>query len=115
MQYQCVECKETFKEDEIEYEPERKNVSFLTAPAITEKGIPKCPKCGCLHFFGFEQIIDETEKCKCEECGAQGTLYLHARCHQDEPTWTILHQEKGELEIQCSVCEKTVARFKIQT
>jgi hypothetical protein len=38
---------------------------------------------------------------------------MHSRCHIKEPTWAILDQEKSELEIICSKCEKSITKFKV--
>lgn len=50
-------------------------------------------------------------ECSCAECGAGGELFLHGKCHINEPTWAIL---KGNtLTIQCSVCNAVVCHFLV--
>lgn len=55
--YECTKCKAHFQEPHYEEVPD--NMSF-SAPGLQiseEKGgIPKCPHCGELHFFGFNVI-----------------------------------------------------------
>ena len=53
---------------------------------------------------------------ECHDCGKDvehDRVYLHSKCHVGSPTWAILDQEKSELEIICSVCEKQICRFKV--
>lgn len=50
---------------------------------------------------------------ECEECGCEGKLYLHSRCHVESPTWAVLDQEKSELEIVCAECELPIVKFKV--
>jgi len=59
--YECNKCKKSFQNNQLQYEKITDNMSF-SAPAFDlkvfeKKGIPKCPYCGELAFFGFE-IID---------------------------------------------------------
>jgi len=55
--YQCSDCNEIFQNTELQFEPLANNISF-EAPdlKIEEAGIPKCPHCGYLEFFGFKVV-----------------------------------------------------------
>jgi len=55
MMYICnnENCKHIFRPEEMEYEPIPDNITWIEGIDM-EKGIPKCPHCGCLSFFGFE-------------------------------------------------------------
>lgn len=50
---------------------------------------------------------------ECNDCGEDGKLYLHSKCHMGDPTWAVLDQEKSELEIICATCEKPICKFKV--
>lgn len=51
---------------------------------------------------------------ECSVCGeGNKKLYMHSRCHMEEPTWAILDQEKSELEIICAKCENPIVKFKV--
>jgi len=51
---------------------------------------------------------------KCSSCGeGSEKLYMHSRCHIEEPTWAILDEEKNELEIICAKCRQSITTFKI--
>ena len=52
--YECSKCKAQFQDKEVEYETVPDNMNF--PGLIDEQGIPKCPRCGELHFFGFKTI-----------------------------------------------------------
>ena len=54
--YECSDCKKHFQTPEIEYEPMAKNMTIDTPGVDVEGGIPKCPRCGYLAFFGFKSI-----------------------------------------------------------
>jgi len=45
--------------------------------------------------------------CDCEA----GTMYLHARCHPESPTWT--KYEKGLLIVECAECREQVASIEV--
>jgi hypothetical protein len=47
----------------------------------------------------------------CEECGDDGSLYLHSRCHPDVPTWSVITGDV--LTIECAKCKKVIVRLKI--
>ena len=49
---------------------------------------------------------------KCEECGCEGPLYFHSRCHPQAPTWAVLHG-KDKLMIICAVCDKPIATMDV--
>jgi hypothetical protein len=52
--------------------------------------------------------------CQCNACGAKpAELYLHAACHMKSPTWTRLLTGEGILVVECSVCGKEVARYRV--
>ncbi len=52
---------------------------------------------------------------ECEMCEeGEDKLYLHSKCHMGDPTWAVLDQEKGELEIICAVCEKPICKFEVK-
>jgi len=53
--YECSECKGQIQTNQMQYEKVPDNMSFPTAN-ISEEGIPKCPHCGYLHFFGFKVL-----------------------------------------------------------
>ena len=56
--YMCNSCKEIFQDNLLQFEPVADNMSFDTPDLkIEEQGIPKCPHCGYLAFFGF-RVID---------------------------------------------------------
>ena len=48
----------------------------------------------------------------CEECGDDGSLYLHSRCHPDFPAWAVLTGDI--LTVECCECGEVVVRFKIE-
>lgn len=48
---------------------------------------------------------------RCEECGDDGSLYLHGRCHPEAPTWSILTGDV--LTIECAQCKKVIVRFYV--
>jgi len=50
---------------------------------------------------------------ECNECGKDGKMYLHSKCHTEDPVWAILDEEKSELEIICSVREKLICKLKV--
>ena len=54
--YKCEECKKEFKGSEMEVEslPENFHIHGL---GLAQR-VPKCPHCGTLSFFGFEDITD---------------------------------------------------------
>ena len=54
--YECSKCKKTFNNKQVDYEEVPNNMSFGPGTSITDKGIPKCPHCGELGFFGFKVI-----------------------------------------------------------
>lgn len=39
-------------------------------------------------------------------------IFIHSRCHINEPTWVSLHME-GYLMIICSKCRSVVGKFEI--
>jgi len=47
----------------------------------------------------------------CEECGSDGSLYLHSRCHTTVPTWAVLSGDI--LTIECALCKKVIVRFRV--
>jgi hypothetical protein len=49
---------------------------------------------------------------ECEECGDDGSLYLHSRCHPEVPTWGVLSGDV--LTLECAECQQVVARFTIK-
>ncbi len=51
----CSSCKKTFKKDQIEFEDMAENIRISTPGVNVDNGIPKCPYCGYLAFFGFKQ------------------------------------------------------------
>lgn len=56
--YECNGCKKSFQNNILEIEPVPDNMNFegLNFEDTDEKGIPKCPHCGYLAFFGFKVI-----------------------------------------------------------
>lgn len=48
---------------------------------------------------------------RCEECGDDGSLYLHGRCHPGSPTWVVLTGDV--LTIECARCKKVVVRLRV--
>ena len=54
--YECKDCKKIFNSTELQLEPMPKNMSISTPGVDVENGIPKCPHCGYLAFFGFEVV-----------------------------------------------------------
>lgn len=48
---------------------------------------------------------------RCEECGDNGSLYLHGRYHPRSATWALLTGDV--LTIQCAQCAKVVVRFRV--
>ncbi len=57
--FECNDCNKIFTTPQLKYEAIPDNIS-LDATELKideEKGIPKCPHCGYLGFFGFK-IID---------------------------------------------------------
>lgn len=48
---------------------------------------------------------------KCDECGDEGSLYLHAKCHIEWPPWAVITADV--LTLECSNCSKIVARFRV--
>ena len=55
--YECSECKGMIQNTQIHYEKVPDNMGFGPGTKIDpDKGIPKCPHCGYLHFFGFKVI-----------------------------------------------------------
>ena len=55
--------------------------------------------------------MDEKIPCECEQCGGDGSLYLHSRCHPDVPTWCVL--TGAVLTLECAECKKVIARFVV--
>lgn len=55
--FECSECKKQFQGRQCEFEvlPDNFNVGPATKH-VEGKGIPKCPHCGYLHFFGFKVV-----------------------------------------------------------
>ncbi len=49
---------------------------------------------------------------QCEECGDDGSLYLHSRCHPEVPTWCVLSGDV--LTLECAECQKVVERFTVK-
>jgi NAD-dependent SIR2 family protein deacetylase len=54
--YECSKCKGMIQHNQLKYEKVPSNMGFGPGTVITDKGIPKCPHCGQLHFFGFKVI-----------------------------------------------------------
>jgi len=54
---------------------------------------------------------DVNDLIQCENCGSQGSLYLHSRCHPLTPTWAVLTGDV--LTIECAQCQKIVTRFRV--
>jgi hypothetical protein len=51
---------------------------------------------------------------ECSICGeGSEKLYMHSRCHTEEPTWAVLDEKKSELEIICAKCGKPITKFKV--
>jgi phage FluMu protein Com len=48
---------------------------------------------------------------ECENCGADGSVYLHSKCHPKVPTWAVLSGDV--LTIECAACQKVLARFRV--
>ena len=113
MKYKCANCGRIFEKELIEYQKIPENMDFVTPPNISEEGVPKCPFCDHLHFFGFQEIADQVGEHRCDDCGCSGQLYLHSRCHPESPTWAVLDQETSELELICAECETPLAKFKV--
>lgn len=56
--YECSNgCLGTFQTNQLQFEEIPDNMEISTPGIDVEKGIPKCPHCGHLAFFGFK-IID---------------------------------------------------------
>ena len=54
--YKCDKCKKIFNSDILILEPMLDNMEIFTPGVNVKDGIPKCPHCGNLAFFGFEVI-----------------------------------------------------------
>jgi DNA-directed RNA polymerase subunit RPC12/RpoP len=54
--YKCSECKKIFQSNELQLEKMLDNMHISTPGVDVENGIPKCPHCGHLAFFGFEVV-----------------------------------------------------------
>ena len=54
--YECEDCKKIFNSSELQLEPMLDNMEICTPGVNIEKGIPKCPHCGRLAFFGFKVV-----------------------------------------------------------
>jgi len=52
--FKCSKCKKQFHDTDVVFESMPDNMNVATPGVKLEKGIPKCPFCGYLHFFGFE-------------------------------------------------------------
>ncbi len=50
----CSSCKKTFKRDQVKLENMPDNMHIATPGVNVDSGIPKCPHCGYLAFFGFD-------------------------------------------------------------
>jgi hypothetical protein len=49
---------------------------------------------------------------KCEDCDAEhAEVYLHSRCHPEEPTWAVVSGHT--IRIECSVCEDTIVTLPL--
>jgi hypothetical protein len=48
---------------------------------------------------------------QCAECGDDGTVVLHGRCHINSPTWAKLSGDV--LTIECAECERVIVRFRV--
>ena len=56
--------------------------------------------------------LDEA-RCQVEGCtDCCHEIEVHSECHPKTPLWAIYHKG-GELELQCSVCEESVARIAV--
>jgi len=63
-------------------------------------------------FAGCKEV--NMAELECEGCGEDTVhVFLHSRCHIESPTWAVLNQETGELEIICAECRKPICKFKV--
>lgn len=54
--YECMKCKNLFNSTELQLEKMPENMHISTPGVDVEDGIPKCPHCGYLAFFGFKVV-----------------------------------------------------------
>ncbi len=50
--------------------------------------------------------------CSVPKCTCGGILYLHSKCHPEEPVWCSYHPD-GFIIVRCSICEKEIAKIQV--
>lgn len=50
----------------------------------------------------------------CGDCGSQqNVLFIHQRCHPNEPIQASINKTENVIRIECALCERLVAAYKI--
>lgn len=57
----------------------------------------------------LDELTCQHEDHDVEDC--DGEMYFHSRCHGDAPTWAVYR--RGELRVECSVCESEVVTVAV--
>jgi hypothetical protein len=54
-------------------------------------------------------------KCSDPDCDHSDceSLYMHAFCHKETPAWLRYSKSLGTLILECSVCHRDVAMFRV--
>ena len=51
-----------------------------------------------------------------ETCGHnEDVMFVHSKCHVEEPTWVSIIQSKAEAVIRCALCDEVITTLLLRT